>query len=83
MAKKKEPHDKHVTLLNCIRRRPILPGRFHPSTFSAVELNFCVRNGNRWDLHAIITVMAKYVIVCFTHSQLHSKYNFRFNCLLI
>ena len=31
------------------------PGRFQPSIFGANELNFCVRDGNRWDLIAINT----------------------------
>ena len=35
--------------------RPIFPGRFQPSIFGANELNFCVRDGNRWDLIAINT----------------------------
>ena len=38
-------------------RRPILPVSDPTSTFGAGELNFCVRNGNRWDLSAIITTM--------------------------
>ena len=38
-----------------IRRRPTLPGRFQPSTIGAKRLNFCVRDGNRWDPLAIIT----------------------------
>ena len=33
----------------------IFPGSFPPSIFSASELNFCVRNGNRWTLAAINT----------------------------
>ena len=37
------------------RQRPILPGRVQPSTFGTGELNFCVRNGNRWDLSVITT----------------------------
>ena len=28
----------------------IFPGRFQPSIFTTAELNFCVRNGNRWTL---------------------------------
>ena len=36
-------------------RRPIFPGRFQPSIFGAGELNFCVRNGNRWTLTVKIT----------------------------
>ena len=38
-----------------IRQRPILPGRFQPSTFSAERLNFCVRYGYRWCPPAIVT----------------------------
>ena len=38
-----------------IRQRLILPGRVQPSTFSTGELNFCVRDGNRWNLSVIAT----------------------------
>ena len=41
--------------LNGFRRRPNLPGRVQPSTFGAKRLNFCVRNGNRWNPLAITT----------------------------
>ena len=41
--------------LSEIRRRPNLPGRFQPSTFSVLRLNFCVRDGNRWVPQAIVT----------------------------
>ena len=34
---------------------PIFPGRFQPSIFGANELNYCVRDGNRWTLIAINT----------------------------
>ena len=37
------------------RRLPIFPGRLQPSIFGTTELNFCVRNGNRWDLCVIGT----------------------------
>ena len=37
------------------RLRLTLPGGCPPSTISAKELNFCVRNGNRCILFAIIT----------------------------
>ena len=40
---------------NGIRQRHRLPGRFQPSTFSAWRLNFCVRDGNRWNPPAIVT----------------------------
>ena len=36
-------------------RLPIVPGRFQPSIFGTSELNFCVRNGNRWTLTVINT----------------------------
>ena len=35
--------------------------RFRLENFTADELNFCVRNGNRWILVAIITGMAPLV----------------------
>ena len=38
-----------------IRRRPMLPGRVQPSTFGTEGLNFCVRDGNRWDPFVIAT----------------------------
>ncbi len=37
------------------QRLPILPGRHQPSTFGVYELNYCVRDGNRWTLVAIAT----------------------------
>ena len=40
--------------------RPIFPGRFQPSIFGTDELNFCVRNGNRWTLTAIGTNFLRY-----------------------
>ena len=39
------------------RQRLSLPGRLHPSTFRAEELNFCVRDENRWFLFAIVTAI--------------------------
>ena len=38
-----------------IRQRLIFPARLQTSIFSAEGLNFCVRNGNRWDPFAIAT----------------------------
>ena len=46
-------HERCSFLLNW--RCPTFPGRFQPSILSAKELNFCVRDGNRCDLFAIIT----------------------------
>ena len=34
---------------------PIFPGSHPPSIVGAYELNFCVRDGNRWTLIAINT----------------------------
>ena len=34
---------------------PIFPGSHPPSIVGACELNFCVRDGNRWNLTAIST----------------------------
>ena len=45
-----------------IRQRLILPGRVQPSTFSTGELNFCVRDGNRWILSVIATGNCGYLI---------------------
>ena len=39
----------------CNWRFPILPGRLQPSTFGVYVLNYCVRNGNRWNHIANIT----------------------------
>ena len=38
-----------------IRQRSTLPGRHQPSTIDAEGLNFCVRDGNRWNPFAIVT----------------------------
>ena len=40
---------------NGFRQRPILPDRLQSSTFGTEGLNFCVRNGNRWDPFVITT----------------------------
>ena len=62
------PNDKKAPLtlanqgLTGIRQRLILPGRVQPSTFSTGELNFCVRDGNRWNLSVIATGNGSYLI---------------------
>ena len=62
------PNDKKIPLtlanqgLIGIRQRLILPGRVQPSTFSTGELNFCVRDGNRWNLSVIATGNGSYLI---------------------
>ena len=53
---KQTAHENSCAVCWCgIRQRPILPGRHQPGTFGAEKLNFCVRDGNRWDLLAIVT----------------------------
>ena len=44
-------------VLSCFlcRRLSIFPSRYQLSIFDASELNYCVRNGNRWTLTAINT----------------------------
>ena len=54
-----------------IRQRPTLPGRLQPSTIGAERLNFCVRDGNRWDPLAIAT--GNCIGFSFTPSKLHSE----------
>ena len=44
-----------LLLIKEIRQRSTLPGGRPPSTIDAIELNFCVRYGNRWFLNAIAT----------------------------
>ena len=34
---------------------PILPARLQASTFGLLVLNYCVRNGNRWNHSGIVT----------------------------
>ena len=41
---------------------PILPGSHPPSIVGANELNFCVRDGNRWTLIAINTNYTGYTL---------------------
>ena len=45
------------------RRRPTLPPGHPGSTIGAEELNFCVRNGNRWDLFAMATKISILVTI--------------------
>ena len=74
---------KTLTLANQgligIRQRLILPGRVQPSTFSTGELNFCVRDGNRWNLSVIATGNGSYLIASPFSSCFHFSLSF---CLL-
>ena len=66
--------------LSEIRRRPTLPGRFQPSTISVLRLNFCVRDGNRWDPQAIVTGNSKLSLDAFAAAFLVSTLR-QSNCL--
>ena len=57
-----------------IRQRLNLPGRVQPSTFSTGELNFCVRDGNRWNLSVIATGNGSYLIASTFSSCFHFTY---------
>ena len=41
---------------------PIFPGSHPPSIVGACELNFCVRDGNRWNLSVIATGNGSYFV---------------------
>ena len=45
---KESNHFKSLDSFNWLR--PTFPGPFGPSIIGDLELNFCVRNGNRWIL---------------------------------
>ena len=66
---KKEPTAEAVGFMLAL---PIFPGSRPPSIVGAYELNFCVRDGNRWTLAAINTnyLNTVYGIICFvvTHT---------------
>ena len=51
----KKPTHKGELFYFFNQQLPILPGRRQPSTFGVYELNYCVRDGNRWSLVAIAT----------------------------
>ena len=45
------------------RRLPIFTSRFQLTIFGTSELNFCVRNGNRWDLTVIDTDQSDWISI--------------------
>ena len=53
--KKQAPKDFHPQGLHLSRRLPIFTRRFQRTILGTSELNFCVRNGNRWNLTVIVT----------------------------
>ena len=52
-------------------RIPIFPGRLQPSIFGTTELNFCVRNGNRWTLCVNLTNSAS---MCYHRLLYHTSF---------
>ena len=48
---------------------PIFPGSRPPSIVGADELNFCVRDGNRWTLIAINTNSLRWLLTIFSISK--------------
>ena len=50
----KKPRDLSQSFL-LSRRLPIFTSRFQLTIFGTSKLNFCVRNGNRWNLTVIDT----------------------------
>ena len=51
--------------LGLVLALPIFPGSHPPSIVGADELNFCVRDGNRWTLIAINTNLCGWVLTIF------------------
>ena len=47
------------------RRLPIFTSRFQLTIFGTSELNFCVRNGNRWDLTVIDTDQSDWLSIAY------------------
>ena len=54
-------------------QRSIFSGRLQPNIVDAWKLNFCVRNGNKWNLSTIITIMVHWTqpFGCLEQWQLH------------
>src|SRR5699024_3547887 len=58
------------------RHLPIFTGRLQPTIFGTSELNFCVRNGNRWNLTVIDTGHTNDLVTCFSfEGDVPSKLN--------
>ena len=64
------------------RHLPIFTGRVQPTIFGTSELNFCVRNGNRWGLTVIDTGRPEYVNqLALLFSRTSLLFCFRRTCL--
>ena len=65
-----ENEQKRNRTLSCaviVLALPIFPGSHPPSIVGANELNFCVRDGNRWTLAAINTNYTNTVYSIFSY----------------
>ena len=72
LIKKDTPNLEYLFLSN--RRRPTFPGSCPPSIISAKELNYCVRDGNRCILFAIVTgSLACYLCAILCHSLIRIR----------
>ena len=62
-ATRKKTPEAHTSGVSFARSRhlPIFTGRVQPTIFGTSELNFCVRNGNRWGLTVIDTGRPEYI----------------------
>ena len=58
---KKKPRDIAISRLSVKRRLPTLP--LVRSTIGVAKLNFSVRNGKRWNLRAIVTLISFQLIM--------------------
>ena len=69
---KKEPG----FLLTLVFALPIFPGSHPPSIVGVHELNFCVRDGNRWTLMTINTNLSGWVFAHLLYVKAFSSSNF-------
>ena len=62
-ARTQKTPEVHTSGVSFVRSRhlPIFTGRVQPTIFGTSELNFCVRNGNRWGLTVIDTGRPEYI----------------------
>ena len=66
-----------------MRQRPTLPGRLQPSTIGVLRLNFCVRNGNRWNPQAITTATGELFYTGAFPCTLTTVYEYRLRSFVI
>ena len=72
----KTKRQAHAPVLMVIQQCSIFPGRRQPSIFDDEKLNFCVRDGNRWNLLSIATgygIITLNVYYFFIISNIKSK----------